>query len=237
MTEKLRILERIENGEISPEEGVKLLGAIDAQENDPAADNHESLSDMEILGLVDSGEISPEEGAKKLKAASSYHPGASSSEESQQSNEPPHISDVEMNRWKHWWQYPLYISVGALVFSTFWINSSYQASGYNFWFFFAWIPFLFSLILVALSWRSRSGPWLHVRIISKGSSPERIAVSIPLPIGISTWALQNFGYMIPGISESMINNVVLALNNTSSDTPFYVKVEEDDGEEVHVFIG
>lgn len=238
MSEKLRILEMIEKGEISPEEGIKLLSAVDSQEDTPSPENDESLSDMDILGLVDSGELSPAEGITRLKAASSSESGHSYSEEDHKSEDPPHISDQEMKRWKYWWQYPLYIGVGALVLSTLWINSAYQASGYNFWFFCAWVPFLASLLLVALSWRSKSGPWLHVRIISKGSSPERIAISIPLPIGTSSWALRNFGHLIPGIDESLIDEVIMALGKTSSDTPFHVKVEDDeDGEEVHVFIG
>jgi len=233
MSEHMKILKMIEDGEITPEEGAELLQNLDSQES-PAPEG--SLSG-DLLDKLNSGEISADEALNILDA--STQEALAKPEviiEEDQSENPPNISEEELARWKQWWMIPMYVGVGIVALSTIWMNSSYQNSGYGFWFFCAWLPFLIGAIFMALSWRSRSGPWIHVRV---NGPNERVAVSIPAPLKLTGWALRNFGHYIPQLERTSVDEVLVALEQSAKGgTPLYVKVDEgDDGEKVEVFIG
>jgi hypothetical protein len=131
---------------------------------------------------------------------------------------------------------PMYVGVVIVALSTLWMNSSYQNSGYGFWFFCAWLPLLIGLLFMALSWRSRSGPWIHVRV--NGPS-ERVAVSIPVPLKLTGWGLRTFGHYIPNLEKTSVDEILMALEETTKNgVPLYIHVDDgDDGEKVEVFIG
>ena len=236
MSERLQILEKIEKGEITPEEGARQLSQLDHPSAESQDSQTESFNDMDILNLIEQGKLSMEDGLQHLRGS------AQSEDESAGHADQPaaQISEEELERWKRWWQYPLYIGIALIVLSTLWINAIYQDAGMGFWFACAWLPFLLGLALTALSWRSRIGPWLHVRVRSKsGHGLERIGVSLPLPIGLSAWGLRTFGHHIPMLDNTSIDEVITALDQTAkTNSPFYVLVNDDeDGDEVEVFIG
>ena len=89
---------------------------------------------------------------------------------------------------------------------------------------------------MALSWRSKSGPWIHVRV--RGPK-ENVAVSIPAPIGLTSWVLRNFGHFIPQLEKTSVDEILIALESTSkNNAPLSVVVDEgENGEHVEVFIG
>jgi hypothetical protein len=95
---------------------------------------------------------------------------------------------------------------------------------------------LIGVLLIALAWRSQSGPWIHVRV--RGPN-ENVAVSIPAPLGIAGWVLRNFGQFIPQLERTTIDEILVALDTTSKDkAPLYVVVDEgDQGEYIEIFIG
>ncbi|MFN7037492.1 MAG: hypothetical protein ACK4SN_14125, partial [Bellilinea sp.] len=83
--------------------------------------------------------------------------------------------------------------------------------------------------------------WLHVRIRQrKGAKPERISFSFPLPVRAIIWFLRTFErWMPPRVKEQnlteMLNDM---MKNISGDEPIHIQVnDEEDGEEVEVFIG
>jgi hypothetical protein len=123
--------------------------------------------------------------------------------------------------------------------------SAFQANGLGFWFWFSWIPLLLSSAFVALLWPGSNRPWVHVRVNQeKGQSPQRIAISIPLPIKFAAWGLRTFGHYIPtGVQEkfdaSSLDELILALGDTARNgSPIHIKVDEgENGERVEVFIG
>ena len=175
MSEQMRILKMIEDGEITPDEGAELLqnlGSADAPQPD------QNLSD-DLLDRLDRGEINADEALGILRASTqnaTAEPEAILEDE--QPEDSPSISDHELGRWQQWWMIPMYVGVGIVALSTLWMNSAYQNSGYGFWFFCSWFPLLIGVLFMSLSWRSRTGPWIHVRV--KGPN-ERVAVSIPAP--------------------------------------------------------
>ena len=236
MSNNMSILKMIEDGDISPEEGLKLLQRIETQ-NEETIDS--GLDTLKILEKIDSGEITAETGIELIGEKnweSSDYTSTDNSYKSEINQSYPSISEEEIERWKKWWTIPLYIGLGIVVVSTFWLNAAYQNSQFGFWFFCSLIPLIIGLLLISLTWASRYSPWIHVRV--RGEK-ERVAFSIPAPIGLTGWLLRNFGHYIPQLEKTSVDEILLALENTSkNDAPLYVQVDEGDkGEHVEIFIG
>ncbi len=232
-SERLRILEKIERGEISADEGARQLAALQNAPVQPQAPS----SPMDILGMVERGEITADQGVQRLHVTA----GDSGQKQQRSSARPePSQPKEDLSRYKQWWRVPLFIGLGILTLAALWMNSAYQSAGLGFWFYCSWLPFLLGVALIALAWNSRVSPWLHVRVTQPpGESPQHIAVSLPLPIRFSAWFLRNFGHRIEGLSHTNVDEVILALGTTArSGDPFYVHVDEgEDGNQVEVFIG
>ena len=241
MSKQMEILQKIESGEITPEEGQRLLAELDLPADQPASPTPQ----MDILGMIERGEIGPEEGAKLLRGEEAAEEETSQMAEAEATmddedspSDPPLISDEEIERWKRWWQLPLYAGVVVTVLSISWMNSNYLANGYSFWFFCSWLPLALGVLLIGLSWSSKTGPWLHVRVKQDtGRDRQRVAVSMPLPLKTAAWLLRNFGHLVPQLGDMSIDEVIIALGETAkSGNPFYVEVTEEN-QHVQVFIG
>ncbi len=234
MSEYMKILKMIENGEITPDEGARLLQEVGASSAPP----DEPLDTLGILSKIDRGEISAEEGIHLLEDTNqNSDPDAEDLESDQETAHSPNpISDEEISKWQRWWTIPLYVGLGIVLVSVIWLNSAYQNSGYGFWFFCSWLPLSLGILLMALSWRSKSGPWIHVRV--RGPK-ENVAVSIPAPIGLTGWVLRNFGHFIPQLEKTSVDEILIALESTSkNNAPLSIVVDEgENGEHVEVFIG
>jgi len=221
----------IEDGEISPDEGARMLQQLGGQ-----TASLDETSSMSILEQVNSGILSADEAVHRLASQGyqAFEEGFPEVETEPES--PPTISDQELEKWRQWWTIPLYVGTGIIVLAALWMNSAYQNSGYGFWFFCAWLPMLIGLLLMGLSWRSRSGPWIHVRV--RGPK-ERVAISLPAPLGLTGWVLNTFGNHIPHLERTSVDEILAALEAShKSNAPLYVQVDEgDDGEKVEVFIG
>jgi len=212
--ERMKILEMIDQGVISAEEGYALLQALD--EDDQLPDDGmeiDPFSEDDDLGLIHTTE----------------------------DHEPPQPPDPEdMEKWKRWWFIPVWIGAGITVIGGALMLWAWRASGFGFWFACTWFPFLIGVMILALGWGSQKSPWLHVRVHQKnGESPERVAISLPIPIRLTAWLLRTFGHFIPNMDATGLDEVILALADTKDgDGPFFVDVDEgEDGEKVQVFIG
>jgi hypothetical protein len=198
-TERMRILQMIEDGKISAAEGLRLLDALGAP---PVAD------------------------APPDPAGASAAGGA-----------PP---DPNLDRWRRWWIVPMWVGTGVVLVSALLMYAAYQGSGFGFWFACATLPFLAGVAVMALAGFSQSARWVHIRVQrSQGDGPRNIAISLPLPIKLTAWALRTFGHRIPQLNQTGVDELVLALaEHTSAKTPFYVDVDGGrDGEHVQVYIG
>lgn len=147
--------------------------------------------------------------------------------------------DPAMYSWRNWWQFPLWFGIGITVLSGVLMQSAYQSSGIGFWFACAGFPFLLGVAITALAWSSRSFHWLHVRLRQKsGAWPEKIAISLPLPLPAIAWFMRAFGHKIPGWDRQKVAETLSLLERITPQTPFYIDVNEgNDGERVQVFIG
>jgi magnesium-transporting ATPase (P-type) len=152
----------------------------------------------------------------------------------------PHKAfDPSALKWRSFWWIPMWIGVGITTVSALIMYGAWNSSGFGFWFACAWFPFAFGVLVMTLAWTSRTARWLHVRVHQKaGQKPERIAISLPIPLRLTAWFLRVFGKKIPSMGETSLDEVIMALDATSPDAPFYVEVNEgDNGERVEVYIG
>jgi hypothetical protein len=110
-----------------------------------------------------------------------------------------------------------------------------QKAGLNFWFFCMSMPFLFGMLLIALSGASR---WLYVNVdrSHQTDGPKNITLAFPLPLGLAGWFLRNFGSYLQWDHVDEISMAISAAKTVTE--PLIVNVDEGDGgERVQVFIG
>lgn len=235
--ERRLILEMIDNGKISAEDGLRLLQAlpVDEQEEDEFPDTFYPEDELKIIV---SGEPAAVEYSPIIEAATSESPEHEYDQDYTSTGETK-SSMPDFDRWRRYWIYPLWIGVGITVVGSLLMFWAAQATGLGFWFFCAGIPFTLGIVILVLAWQSRTAHWLHLRVQQKpGEWPRTIAFSFPLPLRISSWFLRTFRTHIPGMEEASVDEVLAALEqSTSPDNPLYIEVDEDDGERVQIYIG
>ena len=206
--ERLEILEMIQQGKISSEEGLKLIEAL--SENWEAEDQEYLQAKEEMLYPPDDRE-----------------------------DPAPEITSDEMEKWRRWWVIPFWIGVGITVLGGALMYWGWSAWGIGLGFIAAWIPFLIGLGIMALGWNSRTGPWIHIRVHQKpGESPQKIALSFPIPVRFFAWSIKTFSRWVPDMPEG-VEGVLMALGDFSpGDRPLSINVDdEEDGEKVNIYIG
>jgi hypothetical protein len=216
--ERRQVLEMVQSGKITAEQGLELLKALQ-EEEEPAPP------------MIEPGAAGFAAGAADTPIPEDLPP-------SQPSGPPPDLGK-DARRWRNYWWIPLWIGVGITAISALFMYLAYESSGFGFWFACTWFPFLIGVAVMALAAGSRTARWLHVRIKqSPGEHPQNISFSFPIPIRITAWFLRTFRHTIPGLDEVPdMDEMFKALENVSPETPFYVQVDEDDGERVEVYIG
>jgi hypothetical protein len=209
-----KIFDMVEQGQISAEEALRLINAMGGQKevrNDPAG----AQSDAFNTDMGESVIIEQPQG--------------------------PQISEEEksrMTRLKRWWILPFGIGLLITILGAIWMYTGYTAKGFGWGFWLAWIPFILGIFITAVSFQSSNSVWLHLRIKQRpGEKPQRIAISLPIPISLTRWIISTFGNRIPGMRDQPLDEYSDLLKSVSPEEPFYLHVDEGDGEEVEVFIG
>jgi len=209
-----QILDMVEQGQLSAEEGLRLINAMGEP---PTVSPDPEIIDEEVLGAMD---ITLDEAKHRV--------GKHIPEEEKQ----------RMNRLKRWWVLPFGIGLLITTLGAIWMYMGYVERGFGFGFWLAWIPFLLGVFIVAVSFQTHQSVWVHVRVRQKpGETPQRISISLPMPIALTRWFISAFGDHIPGLRDQPLDNISEILTNLSPEEPFYVHVNDEDGEEVEVFIG
>ena len=206
-----KILDMVEQGQISADDGLRLMNAMGQR-----------------------SESRPKE--EPIAAEVVYEPDHTSERKSS------HISPEEisrMKRLKRWWLLPFGIGLIVLLLGAVWMSMGYQEAGFGLGFWLAWIPFLLGILIVAASVRTRKSVWFHLKVKQRsGEKPERINFGLPLPLSLAKWLFTAFGDKFTGLEDKNIGDFPTILENLSSEEPFYLHVNDDeDGEEVEIFIG
>ena len=250
--ERRRILDLLDNGIISAEQAIQLLASVEG-EDEPEDENpvlESAYQDTEVIVLENRSaqaatdtastfayDAASAVGAEAGPAEAEFSTPEDAPEPAPTSPEPPF--DPGQAGWRGWWQWPLWVGVCVTVVAGGLMYLAYQGSGFGFWFACTWFPFLFGVMLMALAWASRTAPWIHIRVQQKpGERPERIAISLPIPLRLTAWFLRTFRPHLGEMNKVNPADMIMALKNVTPETPFYVKVDEgDDGEKVEVYIG
>ncbi len=131
--------------------------------------------------------------------------------------------------------------MAVTVLAAFGIYSVMSRSGYNFWFYCLWLPFLLGVALMAVAAWSRTARWLFVNVDRSQSAdgPRQIFLGFPLPLNLASWFLRTFGRYIQGFQHADMDQVVQAISMANSmEEPLVVNVDDsEDGSRVQVFIG
>jgi hypothetical protein len=226
--ERMRILEMIESGSISAEQGMKLLEALNSTEDEST----ELESGEEAVLLLD--EEVPSPGEAGVTPEDSVQPEAPRVDKAESPKLPPGAE-----RWRRFWMIPLWIGVAITILGGYWMYRAQLASSVG-WFICASMPFLLGVLVLVLAAQSRTAPWLHLRVQQKeGERPQRIAFSFPIPVRLTAWFLRTFGHRINALKDTAVDEIILALGtSTSPDNPLYIQVDEgDDEEKVEIYIG
>lgn len=254
--ERMQILDMIESGKISAEDGLELLRALVFHQDDAEQDDSDYADGYEESAQSDT----------HISFTSSLQDQAASQQNIPLSTRAGNILDdhtneqteftgqaaeetatqtassipIETEKWRRFWMIPFWIGVVILVIGGGLMYWALESNGIGVAFIFATLPFIFGLGIILLSWQSRTSPWIHLRITqAAGEKPERIAISFPLPIRPALWFFRTFGGHIPKMQDISLDEILLAVNrSTNSDNPIFVQVDEgDNGEKVEIYIG
>jgi hypothetical protein len=225
MTDQEReiVLKMIEDGKISPEEGLKLMNAL------KSSTDVEKPAAQPDATSVSAGKPEVDSGGVKVE-----HSGMAAD---------PRIARVKSTV-QRLWQVPLWIGIGITLLSALGMYFIMRGPGMNFWFFCLTLPLLLGIVVMVAGVGSRKARWIFVDVQQKpGERPGRIFLGLPLPLKLTAWFLRTFKGRIPGMDEKLkhtnTDEIIEAIESgLSGDEPLIVNVDEgEDGERVKVYIG
>lgn len=207
-----KILDMVEQGQITADEGLRLMNAMNA------------------------GSASQRPQADSFDGDVAFVPEYPS--EGRTSNIPAEEM-ARMKQLKRWWLLPFGIGLVILLLGAVWMYMGYSNAGFGFGFWLAWLPFLLGIAIVAVSFNARKGVWLHLKVTqAPGEWPQHIRISLPMPLNLAKWFFSTFGDRVVGLKDQSIGDFPTILETLSPEEPFYVHVNDDQhGEEVEIFIG
>ena len=197
-----------------------------------------------ILQMVEDGKITAEEAVTLMKALEE-DPVEDEVEFIEAEAEPGPTYDAKefeevKARVRKYISIPLGFGVVMTVLAAYWMYALTQNANYGFWFFCAWFPLLLGILLVVLSAGGINSRWLYVDIHQEPDEwPQRITFGFPIPFGLVSWGIRNFGHYAKDIDRAQMDGIVSALDASKTiDEPLIVNVDDGDGgERVQVYIG
>jgi hypothetical protein len=148
----------------------------------------------------------------------------------------------DMDRYRSFWVAPFVILSAITTLLAFWLRalSTNRKSRLPFGFLIVFSLFLFSLGLTLLMYMSRKSTWVHIRVQEQGGS--KIAISLPLPLSLASWALDYAREFVEGEALDNLDMAATAIaaaqesfNDPNAD-PIMINVDDEDAH-VQVFIG
>jgi len=217
--ERSQVLKMIEEGKITPDEGLTLIKTLEL---------HPAEEEAQALKINTSPASSSELDAKKAEA------------------EPSHIEvDPRVMRIKNLvrrlWLIPLALGVGVTVLGGWIMYANIHLTAISGWVYCLGLPvLLLGVATIVAAATTRKARWLFVDVHQKpGDKPGRIFLGFPLPLKLTAWFLRNFGHKIPDLQKTNVDDVIEVIETGfTGNEPLIVNVDEgDEGERVQVYIG
>ncbi|MBK8780828.1 MAG: hypothetical protein IPO22_03290 [Anaerolineales bacterium] len=197
-----------------------------------------------ILQMVADGKINAEEAATLMHALAESAeeeivPVGEASGMGGERSDAPEFDQVRRraNRFSNAF---LWIGVIFTVLSAWAMLGIQQNAGTNFWFYCMGMPLFLGILFTTIGAGSRTSRWMYVNVDRSHQAewPRNITIALPLPLGLASWFLENFGSRIRGLKETSVDEIIKAIAMAKNITePLIVHVDDDDGERVQVFIG
>lgn len=240
--ERMEILDRLERGEITPEQAAQMLSQETPGEPTPP----EPETAMGVLEQLERGEIDTEEAARRLssKAAEAQRQQPHKRRESA-SHAKPRVEvftageTARPKNKREWWLVPMLFGVLFTLLAALWMRAD-AANGIGIGFVCAWLPLGIGLILILLAVISRNGPWARMQVNSrKASGRVNFVMDMPVPVGVATTALKTAGRYVPGIDETDVEKMTEAFVEIQrTGNPIHIQAnDEDDDDVVDITIG
>ncbi|MBU2611491.1 MAG: hypothetical protein KJ606_11210 [Chloroflexi bacterium] len=220
--ERNQILKMIEDGKITPEEGLRLMQTL---EQNPAEDETQAAE-------AEAGPASrPEAGAEK---------SAKEAAEGSSLEADPKIARIK-DIVRRLWLIPLALGVGVTILGGWIMYANMHPASISGWFYCLGLPvLLLGVAVIAAAVGARKARWLFVDVHQKpGEKPQHIFLGFPLPLKFTAWFLRHFGHKIPDLEKTNVDDIIQVVETGfSDDEPLIVNVDEGEGgERVQVYIG
>jgi len=214
--ERMQILSMIEEKQITPAEGIRLLEALASSEG----------YSLEQAVAGDDPDASTTPGVAE--------PAFSESELIEEAL-PDRTVAPELAGFGRLWLVPLAAGIVVSAVGLGFVVFIQTVSAGSFFLVCGLMPLLLGLAVIVLAFWSRTARWLHVRI----RGDQRISLSFPLPLRLTGWILRLVRPYVPQLEETGLDEVIMSLDeNLGGEDYFYVDVQDDkDGEQIKVYIG
>lgn len=207
-----KILDMVQNGDITAEEGLQLIKAFTKS------------SRLDLLDDNDQPGVAEDVIESVYVGTSSDKPIAGDDQELK-----------KLKRRKLWWLLPFGVGLLLTIMGALWMYNSFESKGFSWGFWLSWVPFLFGIAVMVLASLSSKAKWLHLKIHEKDKNTH-INISLPLPLGVTHWVLGNWGDKIPHVRDMPVNSIIEQIQTSiDSENPLYLHVDDDD-DEVEILI-
>ncbi|MHB8111842.1 MAG: hypothetical protein ACYDHA_00080 [Bellilinea sp.] len=206
---RLEILQKIESGEVTPEDGLRQLNAID---------DAQPTTGQEFASPAT---------APAVEVISPAHPDEGSTPDAD-------VPDFARFRVISWALFGAFLLLTLI--SANWMIQSWQTRPYGWGFWLSWIPFAIGILGMATSLNTR---WLHVRVSEMENGKQKnIRISLPLPLGLVSWFFKlNPSWLPQEMRSKNIGETLSEVNRSiSRNEPFFIEVDEED-QHVEIYIG
>ena len=211
--ERNQVLKMIEEGKITPEQGLQLMQALDQQGPDV-----EPTPVPVIAPVTEESQNSSSTQAPVSDLHFERHKATA----------------------RRLWQIPLWAGIFITVLSALGMFAIMRGPGMNFWFYFLMLPLLLGVALTGLAAGSRAARWIYVDVHQQPDEhPQHIFMGFPLPLKLTAWFLRTFGSMIPDLQRTNVDEIIQVIESGFNDSePLVVHLDEGNGgERVQVYIG
>lgn len=257
---RIEVLRRVEAGELSPEEGSRLLLGLEQVAASGPAPDAGLLEDVQPWQpAVKVQTVTVSDGAPAAAAIALPAPAAASAQAGQsagptdgtpesgwaqsQAQETtqaaaPGPQARRVSGWRGLWLLPLLLGLFLTLVSINWMYLGLATAGLSWGFWLSFFPFALGVLLMWAGWELNGARWLHVRIRQRpGAHPEKLDFSIPLPLGLTRWVVRKFGRFSPQVNGKDVSDFLDEIDRaTAQDGAMHLFVDDPDGSEVEVWI-
>jgi len=232
---RINILKRVETGELSLVDGNRLLLELDGPQaaalpGTPVLEQSESsmpgLHTDSQPEAVPAPQESPQPAGPLPEVIDAPRPAEAE----------PQI--IHKSGWLSLWLLPFLLGLFLTLVSVNWMYLGLATAGLSWGFWLSFFPFALGVLLMWVGWELNSARWLHVRVRQRpGARPSELAFSIPLPLGLTRWAIQRFGRFAPRVNGQDVNEFLDEVDQAvATEGAMHVFVDDPDGEQVEIWI-